>query len=99
MACARRSGRHSRAWLCARLARKRRDLRVQLGRDRDTFRVRALALLDAPLARQPYIAVLEHRAHQRLHALEVDLSARERIGIDGEEGLPDARRAPFVGEE
>ena len=62
-------------------------------------RCRAACERFAPLARKPHALVVEHCRDQRLDALEVRRAARERIRIDDEERLADARAVAFVDEE
>ena len=52
-----------------------------------------------PISRQAHAGVREHRRDQRLDARKEDLAARERIGIQHQDRLPDARRAALLDEE
>src|SRR5690606_9640934 len=80
----------------SREAAKGREKRRRHG---DALAGGALRVARAALAGEPHALVGRHGRDERLHALEIDLVARERARIHREEALADARRAPFVGEE
>src|SRR5690349_10215010 len=78
---------------------ERADFPEQLARYLQAFALRAFAVRAAPLAGKAHLGIGEHRGHQRLHALEEHVVARELRRIDREQPLPDARRPPLLREE
>src|SRR3954471_17497481 len=75
-----------------RFSGERADLRQQLGGNLHARRGR-LGLGAAAVAGRAHAFFREHRAPQRLDALEVGFAPGERARVDGEEALADARRA------
>src|SRR5436190_5858042 len=83
----------------SRLLRELLDLREELVRDLDALRARAFLRSEAARAGQTHFGIGEHGAHHGLHALEVFSASGEGPGIDGDEGLADARLVAFLREK
>src|SRR4051812_20927923 len=86
-------------WFSSRLLRQLLDLREELVRNLNALAARAFLRGEAARAGQTHFRVGEHRAYHGLHSLQILGTPGKRAGVDGDEGLADARLVAFLREE
>src|SRR3954470_1305039 len=86
-------------WFSSRLLRQLFDLREELVRNLNALLPSAFLGGEAARAGQTDFRVGEHRAYHRLDSLQILGTPGKGAGIDGDEGLADARLVAFLREE